>query len=196
MELQEVASEPDTAAPSLGSRLLRRTIVCAVIALLTVAGFYLSLILSARPLTAEERSRVEDAIDILDQAGFEREVYYLRHYTFFRGNDNWLNSLVPKENAYAATNYPFEIMTVYPDFFVYTADDTERAAVLLHEARHLQGLDEPDAYSFVWKNKWKFGWTKSAYGHSVVWQNVQKQTRDVNPKLFICEFNDFGDCYR
>jgi len=196
MELQEVVSEPEPAAPSFAKRALRRAIVCSVLAVLTIAGFYLSLILSARPLTAEERSHVEDAIDILDQAGFDREVYYLRHYTFFRGNDNWLNSLVPKENAYAATNYPFEIMTVYPDFFVYTSDDTERAAVLLHEARHLQGLDEPDAYSFVWKNKWKFGWTKAAYGHSVVWRNVQKQTRDVNPKLFICEFNDFGDCYR
>ncbi len=179
----------------LGVKVVRRAAVCVMIIGVTVSGFYLSLILSARPLSAEERSHVETAIDILARAGFKTEVHYLRNYTSFRGNDNWLNSLVPKENAYAATNYPFEIMTVYPDFFVYTADDIERAAVLLHEARHLQGFDEYDAYEFVWKHKERFGWTKANYGHSAVWQNVRKATMDIKPGMFICDFNDFGDCF-
>lgn len=180
---------------SLARKILRRAIVCVMICVVTVVGFYLSLILSARPLTAEESSRVETAVDILDKAGFKREVHFLRYYTFFRGNDNWLNAMVPKENAYAATNYPFEIMTVYPDFFVYTEDDIERAAILLHEARHLQGFDEPDAYEFVWKYKSKIGWTHEKYGNSVVWRNVRKQTMDIAPGMFICGFNEMGDCY-
>ncbi len=180
---------------SLGQRLLRRGIVLGVICVITVAGFYLSLILSARPLSAEEMSHVESAIEVLDRAGFEKEVHYLRYYTFFRGNDNWLNAMVPKENAYAATNYPFEILTLYPDFFVYTEDDVERAAILLHEARHLQGFDEPDAYEFVWKNKSKIGWTRENYGSSIVWRNVRKQTMEIQPGMFICDFNELNDCF-
>ncbi len=180
---------------SVGRSIIRRSAICLLICLATIAAFYLSLLFSARFLTPEEASRVDTAIDILDRAGFEREVYYLRNFAFFRGNDNWLNSLVPKENAYAATNYPFEILTVYPDFFVYTKDDTERAAILLHEARHLQGFDEQDAYEFVWKNKAKIGWTRKNYGDSVVWKNVRKQTIEIAPGMFICEFNEMGDCY-
>jgi hypothetical protein len=196
LELQEVTTEPEPVRRAgLARRLVRRSVVLTLICVVTISAFYLSLILSARPLSAEERSHVETSIDILERAGFRTEAYYLRYYTFFRGNDNWLNTLVPKENAYAATNYPFEIMTLYPDFFVYTADDVERAAVLLHEARHLQGFNEEDAYEFVWKNKKRIGWTKANYGHSAVWQNVRKQTMDLKPGLFICGFNDYGDCH-
>lgn len=195
LEFEEVASSEEPMSSSLGRKILRRAVAFFVICIVTIAGFYLSLLLSARPLSAEESAKVETAIDILDRAGFKTEVHYLRNYTFFRGNDNWLNAMVPKENAYAATNYPFEIMTVYPDFFVYTKDDVERAAILLHEARHLQGHDEPDAYEFVWKNKAKLGWTRENYGASVVWRNVRKQTMEIAPGMFICEFNEMGDCH-
>ncbi len=58
-----------------------------------------------------------------------------------RGNDNWLNASTKYENAYAATNFPIEIMTIYPEFFTDTLDDTERAAILLHEAQHLKGAE-------------------------------------------------------
>ena len=118
----------------------------------------------------------------------------LEHFAVFRGTDNWFNSLVPKENAYAATNFPFEIMTVYPDFFAYPVDDVERAAILLHEARHLKGGDEKDAYEFVWKNRFKLGWTKEGYYNSPVWKNVRRQTREYAPGLFACPGNDFDDC--
>ena len=192
---EEVESREGKRVSPIGKRILRRAIVCLAVCFVTVICFYLSLLLSAKPLSAEERTQVGASIEILERAGFADEVWYLRNFTFFRGNDNWLNATVPKENAYAATNYPFEIMTVYPDFFVYTVDDVERAAIILHEARHLQGFDEQDAYEFVWKNKSRIGWTREKYGHSVVWQNVRKQTMEIAPGMFICEFNEMGDCY-
>jgi len=159
-----------------------------------IFGFYASLLISSDPLKSEDRAVVNSAIDLLDEKGFDEEVRYLRWLTSFRASDNWLNSMVPKENAYAATNYPFEIMTVYPDFFTYAANDTERAAILLHEAQHLKGAEEKEAYEFVWKNRAKLGWTRDKYLQSVLWRNVRKQTREYAPDLFICEFNEYNDC--
>jgi len=66
---------------------------------------------------------VQRAITVLVQKGFDRESDLLRKFTVFRSSDNWLNSSIEKENAYAATNYPFEIMTLYPDFFQFPLDD-------------------------------------------------------------------------
>jgi hypothetical protein len=85
-------------------------------------------------------------------------------------------------------------MTIYPDFFTYPVDETERAAILLHEAQHLKGADEKEAYEFVWKNRKRLGWTKEIYGNSVIWLNVRKQTREVAPELFVCPANEYADC--
>ena len=131
---------------------------------------------------------------IIGEKGFTAEVFFLKNLTSFRSNDNWLNASVEKENAYAATNYPFEIMTIYADFYEIPVDDTERAAILLHEARHLFGADEKDAYTYVWKNRFKLGWTKENYLKSVVWINVRKQTKEVNPEIFQCPEKLYGDC--
>lgn len=131
---------------------------------------------------------------MLSEKGFSDEVFLLNYVTAFRADDNWLNASVAKENAYAATNYPFEIMTLYADFFTYPIDETERAAILLHEAKHLQGKSEKEAYEFVWKNRWKLGWTRDKYAASPVWQNVRKQTREIVPELFNCSEKPLGDC--
>ena len=171
-----------------------RAIVCLGVCLAAFLGFYLSLIVSAKSLTIEEKATVRSAIRILKEKGFSGDAALLDNFTVFRSNDNWLNASVEKENAYAATNFPFEIMTLYPDFFTYPVDDTERAAILLHEARHLAGKNEHDAYEFVWKNRKQLGWTKEKYAASVVWQNVRKQTRDNAPNLFVCDGNELGDC--
>ena len=179
---------------SLSSRILRRAIVCFGVIVFTVLGFYVSLIASADRLSYEQEATVTSAIAILERQGFSDEVFYLEYLTAFRASDHWLNASVVKEAAYAATNYPFEIMTLYPDFFRYTNDDVERAAILLHEAKHLQGEDEKEAYKFVWVNRKKLGWTKEKYGRSVVWKNVRKQTKEFAPNLFICEFSEFNDC--
>lgn len=176
------------------SKLLRRALICAAVCVLTLLGFYLSMIFTSAPLKYDEKKQVQSAINILDEKGFGKEVFLLRHLTSFRSNDNWLNASTKLENAYAATNFPFEIMTVYTDFFTYSADDTERAAILLHEAQHLKGADEEEAYEFVWRNRKKLGWTKETYGDSIIWRNVRRQTKEFAPKLFVCEWNEAGDC--
>jgi hypothetical protein len=142
----------------------------------------------------DQKSAVRRATAILREKGFKNEAFLLENVTVYRSNDNWLNASVAKENAYAATNFPFEIMTLYPDFFTYPHDDTERAAILLHEAVHLKGKNEHDAYSFVWKHREQLGWTQAKYGFLPVWQNVRRQTRDNAPELFTCPDRESGDC--
>ena len=192
--LIEVASDDPQQKSSIGRKIIKRAIVCAAVCLLAVFGFYLSLLFTSKPLSYDESAKVESAIKVLDEKGFAGEVFLLGRLASFRANDNWLNASTREENAYAATNYPFEIMTVYPDFFNYPIDDTERAAVLLHEAQHLKGADESEAYEFVWKNRKKLGWTKDRYENSIVWRSVRRQTKEFCPKLFVCDVNDFGDC--
>lgn len=177
-----------------GGGILIRATICVCVLVAVVLGFYLSLIASARSLDLEQKQVLRDAIAVLKQKGFADEAVMLDYFTVFRQDDNWLNASVAKETAYAATNFPFEIVTLYPDFFTYPKDDTERAAILLHEARHLYGDDETDAYKFVWKRRHQLGWTEDKYFDSVVWKNIRKQTRDDVPELFICPENDFGDC--
>ena len=183
-------------APKKGilRRLAIRIVVVAGACLMITVGFYLSLIGSARSLTLEQKETVQRAIDILREKNFDTEVVLLSRFTAFRSSDNWLNAAVPKENAYAATNFPFLIMTLYPDFFTYPLDDVEKAAILLHEARHLVGEGEQEAYEFVWRNRDRIGWTQEKYQNSQVWLNVRQQTREHVPLLFVCASKDVGDC--
>lgn len=179
---------------SIVTKIIWRAVTCLLVCLVALFGFYLSLIFSASKLQYNEKQKVEEAIKVLENKGFNNEVFLLNYLTAFRSNDNWLNASVEKENAYAATNFPFEIMTLYPDFFTYPIDETERAAILLHEAQHLKGADEKEAYEYVWRNRKKLGWTKEIYGDSKLWQGVKKQTKEYAPNLFICESGELGDC--
>ena len=165
-----------------------------VTAFIALFGFYMTLIMSAKKLEYEEKKAVERSVLILEEKGFSKEVFLLRYLTAYRGTDNWLNASTREENAYAATNFPFEIMTIYPDFYIYPKDDVERAAILLHEAQHLKGADEKEAYEYVWKNRKQLGWTKETYGGSIVWRNVRKQTKEIAPLLFVCNINEYEDC--
>lgn len=178
----------------LKSSLAKRSRICFAVLIVALLGFYGSLVLSADALERDEQPRVQEAIKILEQRGFVNEVLLLKYFTVFRSNDNWLNASVEKENAYAATNFPFEIITVYPDFFTYPVDDTERAAILLHEAKHLQGKDEKDAYEFVWRNRKQLGWTADKYRRSLIWREIRKITKEYAPSMFVCDFSDYGDC--
>lgn len=190
-----VGSENNHAARrSSVSRIISRVVICVFVCFAAIFGFYLSLMASAESLSSQQRIEVRKAIDVLHERGFSSEIFLLYHFAAFRSEDNWLNASVAKENAYAATNFPFAIVTLYPDFFTYPRDETERAAILLHESRHLRGEDEHDAYAFVWKHHKQLGWTKGKYGDSVVWRNIRKQTKDNAPELFVCDVNEFGDC--
>ncbi|CAN5232775.1 hypothetical protein BH20ACI2_BH20ACI2_00330 [soil metagenome] len=172
---------------------IRTGAVIMTIVVITI-GFYLSLLMSAERLTPQQKETVRNAISILREKKFDSEVMMLSTFTAYRGNDNWLNASVAKENAYAATNFPFEIMTLYPDFFTYPIDDVEKAAILLHEARHLMGEGEKEAYAYVWKNRERLGWTEDKYSLSSVWINVRHQTREHVPELFNCAAKPLGDC--
>lgn len=189
-ELASVSGEKG----SFSGRLIRRAVICLVVSAAAVVGFYVSLIVSSKPLSYEQKKTVQAAIAILDERGFKDEVFLLKRVAVYRSSDNWLNSSVAKESAYAAANFPFEIVTIYPDFFSYPADDTERAAILLHESRHLMGEGEKEAYSHVWKSRKQLGWTAENYSNSTVWAELRRQTRDYAPELFVCDVNPFGDC--
>lgn len=120
---------------------LKRFVSALLVAVAILCGVYFSLLRSAQPLSAEQSAAVERAVKILEIRGFERETFLLRHTVAFRASDNWLNETAGHEDAYAATNFPFQIVTLYENFFKYPQDDTERAMILLHEAQHLQGAD-------------------------------------------------------
>jgi hypothetical protein len=171
-----------------------RAAICVGVCVVLLAAFYLSLIATSRSLDREQKQLVKDATSLIREKGFDREAMFLESFSVYRSSDNWLNSLVAKESAYAATNFPFQIITIYPDFVTYPVDNVERAAILLHEARHLQGGDEKDAYQFVWRNRAKLGWTKEKYAQSSTWRNVRRQTREYAPEIFGCRGKDFEDC--
>lgn len=193
-ELVEISVVSEKNNPSLKAQILKRALICVAVCAFCITGFYISLVFSAKSLSYDEKEIVTEAIALLDEKGFADEVFMLRYLTVFRSNDNWLNASTRLEDAYAATNFPFEIITIYPEFFMFPNDDTERAAILLHEAKHLQGADEKEAYQFVWENRKKLGWTKETHGNSLVWRNVRKQTKEVAPNLFVCDINEYGDC--
>lgn len=168
--------------------------VFLVVAIVAVGILYGSLVFTARPLSATQYAELDAAITVLERKGFVYEAFKLRNGVVFRSDDHWLNALSPKENAYAATNYPFAIITLYADFFTYPADSTERAAILLHEAMHLDGFSEKEAYDVVWRNRKYLGWTEKAYPESEVLMNIRTQTREYAPHLFVCEFRPYSDC--
>lgn len=171
----------------------KRFATAAGVAFILLVIAYCSMLYSATSLTAEQQKQVDEAIAILDERGFKEEVRWLR-WSAFRSTDNWFNAMTGHADAYAATNFPFEIITLYDGFFSETADRTEQAAVLLHEAQHLKGAGEPHAYAYVWRNRRKLGWTREKYLYTKVYQNVQTATRQYAPFIFGCAGNKDSDC--
>jgi hypothetical protein len=168
-------------------------VLCATLAVLVLC--HGSLLWTSRAATVEQRIHVRRAVDIIGRGGFGREAFLLGRVSNFRTSDNWWNSYMGHEEAYAATNFPFEVVTLYPDFFLYPVDDVERAVILLHEARHLAGAGEAEAFASVWRDKARLGWTKEKYGQTRVWRNVREFTRRYAPGLFACGPDGQQDCY-
>jgi len=164
------------------------------VTLCLVSIFHSSLLVTSQPLRADESEAVARAINLLDAKGFGQEAFLLRRLTVFRNTDSWLNSLTQKENAYAAANFPFNIITLYPDFFTKAQDDTERAMILLHEAQHLKGANEHEAYEFAWRNREKVGWTILSHGTTESYITIEELTRETVPELFTCADRMWNDC--
>lgn len=163
------------------------------------AGFlifvwYLSLIETSTAATYEEKRAVHRAIDLIEEKGFIRDAFLLRRLANYRTSDNWWNAYVGHADAYAATNFPFQIITLYPEYFTFPKDDTERALILLHEARHLAGAGEEEACRSVWQDKAKLGYTQDKYFGTRVWTNVTEYTMRHAPDMFRCGPDRQSDC--
>jgi hypothetical protein len=155
---------------------------------------YASLLLTSDSPGLDQRQALRRAIALLDQKGFGREAFVLNHLVSFRTTDNWWNMQVGHHDAYAATNFPFEIVTLYPEFFDTATDDNERAVILLHESYHLFGSGERAALEGVWRNKRRLDWTEDKYGQTKVWANTRDLTRSELPELFRCGEDEQSDC--
>lgn len=188
---QSIAHRGDTEPVRQALDTFRSSVLAGVLALLT---FHLSMVSTSAPLYFEEKDAVDSAIALLKAKGFATEVFLLEHTVTFRRSDNWLNRLAEKENAFAATNLPFQIITLYPDFFTRASDDTERAMILLHEARHLMARDEASAYAYVWKNRSRLGWTQLSHGTTETYVTIAELTREHAPELFNCPSKLWNDC--
>lgn len=167
---------------------------CVLLGIFLLTAGYASLLNTSQPLTTEQKEMVDRAINLLDQKGFTVDAALLRYAATFRASDNWWNRWVGHSDAYASTNFPFEVVTLYPLFFTRTADDTERAIVLLHEAQHLRGCGERAAHAVVWQNKRRLGWVREQYGGTKVWNNVREFTIKYAPEVFSCGADGLSDC--
>jgi hypothetical protein len=172
---------------------VRAFLIPGVLATLLAVG-WCSMVATSSPLDAAEQRAVMQAVQKIEDAGFAHEAFALRHLTTFRSSDNWWNAYIGHSNAYAATNFPFEVVTLYRPFFAAAADDTERAAILLHEAQHLTAAQEEGALGYVWREKARLGWTSDRYGQTRVWKNTREWTAAEVPGLFRCGSDGRSDC--
>lgn len=192
----EVMGPLDTPTiPAHGERSLGRWLLwIAGVTITIVTTAYATLIASSDRLTRDQQQLVLDAVSLIDDAGFSKEAFALRHLVSFRRTDNWWNRYVGHQTAFAATNFPFGVVTLYPAFFRFPKDDVERAAILLHEAHHVFGADELSALQRVWLEKRRLGWTADVYGRTRVWRNTREWTETEIPSLFSCGPDGQSDC--
>jgi len=190
----QTAAEPATAKPKKRG-FLKRLIWVLGATLIVLTIWYGSLLMSSEGLQPQQRAKVQTAIALLEQQGFSREAFVLKRLVSFRSTDSWWNRYVGHRDAYAATNFPFEVITLYPEFFEVPVDDTERAAVLLHEARHLFGEGEEAALQSAWRSKRQLGWTVEKYKQTRVWDATEKLTRAQFPYMFQCGLDGHSDCF-
>ena len=172
---------------------MRAFLIPGVLAVLLATG-WCSLVLTSQPLSPDQQRLVLQAVQKIDEGGFSHEAFALKHLTTYRASDNWWNGYIGHTNAYAATNFPFEVLTLYRPFFTIAVDDTERAAILLHEAQHLTGAQEQAALGYVWRTKAQLGWTADKYSQSRVWKNTREWTSNEVPGLFACGADGRSDC--
>lgn len=174
--------------------LIKRALVVIGTTLGILLIFYGTLLKSSERLSYNQRQVVAGSIKVLEEGGFSREAFVLKNLVAWRSTDNWWNRAVGHREAYAAANYPFQIVTLYPEFFNVAVDDTERAAILLHESYHLFGSNEVEALEGTWRNKKRLGWNRDRYEQTKVWQNTRELTYSNVPYLFRCGPEKMADC--
>ena len=184
----------EVAAQDAGHGVGRRLLWLVGITTALIFFWSRSLLVTSDPIDAGQRQLVLPAISVLEHAGFTREVVMLRHFANYRATDNWWNSYLGHNDAYAATNSPLGVVTLYRPFFAVAIDDTERAAILLHEAQHLLLGGEAAALEQVWREKRRIGWTFENYGQSRLWANTREWTASSVPALFQCGPDRRSDC--
>jgi hypothetical protein len=175
--------------------IVKRALVVLAVTVFLLFIFYVSLLSTSDAITFEQKQVVNRAIAILDKGGFGNEVFVLRHLVNYRATDNWWNGWVGHASAYAATNFPFEVVTLYPEFFNDSVDDVERASILLHESYHLYGSGEAAALQGAWVDKRRIGWTVDKYGETKVWRSTRELTANYAPRLFQCGDDGRTDCH-
>lgn len=184
-----------TAEPAGGRSLrVRAAFVVGAVALF-IFGSYLSLRATSDAADFEQRQIIGRAIEVLEREGFGGRAFVLRRLVSYRTSDSWWNRWVGHQDAYAATNFPFGVVTLYPDFFNVPVDDTERAVILLHESYHLAGANEERAFAEVWREKKNLGWTGERYGRTRLWRNVREFTQRYAPQHFRCGLTETEDCF-
>jgi hypothetical protein len=180
--------------PVRGTGARRRLLWLIGVIVSVIFAWSRSLLLTSDPIDETQRQIVSQAVMRLRTAGFSNEVLMLRHVANYRATDNWWNQYLGHRDAYAATNFPLGVVTLYPEFFKVAVDDTERASILLHEARHLLGRGEEAALEAVWHGKRQLGWTVEDYGETQVWKNTREWTEAALPALFSCGPDHNADC--
>ena len=180
--------------PSPARSVGRRFVFVAIAIVFSMFAWSRSLLMTSTPIAPDQLPVVMRSVDILGHAGFSREVFVLRYFANYRATDNWWNIHVGHSQAYAATNFPLGVVTLYEPFFSVAVDDTERAAILLHEAQHLLGTGETSALETTWRQKSRLGWTEEQYGATKVWRNTREWTIDDVPSLFHCGADGESDC--
>lgn len=175
--------------------IVKRALVLLGVIGLLLGIFYISLLSTSTPVAVEQKQTIDKAIAILDRSGFGSETFVLRHLVNYRATDNWWNVWVGHRDAYAATNFPFEVVTLYPEFFKDSTDDIERAAILLHESYHLFGSGEEAALKGAWVDKRRIGWTVDKYAETKVWKSTRELTVSQVPQLFRCGDDGRSDCH-
>jgi hypothetical protein len=175
--------------------LFKRAAVVLGVTLFLLFIFYVSLLNTSEPVTFEQKQTIERAVSTLERGGFGNEAFVLRHLVSYRTTDNWWNRWIGHTDAYAATNFPFEIITLYPQFFKDPVDDVERATILLHESYHLKGSGEETALRETWLDKRRLGWTVDKYGETKVWRSTRELTATYVPQFFQCGDDGRTDCH-
>ena len=190
-----VIVDEESPAPSVG--LGRRILWIFGVTAFLIFCWSRSLLLTSDPIDPAQREMVLEAVGSLGAAGFSGEVVMLRHLANFRATDELVELYVGHRDAYAATNFPLGLVTLYPKFFTVPVDDTERAAILLHEAQHLRGAAKKKRSPRpVGETSAGIGWTADRYSTTVVWKNTREWTAAEVPVLFSCGTDRHSDCFQ